>query len=80
MPPDRVLCCWTVTAGFRPQEAADRFFRTMVVTYEDWGGGDLPGRRLRAARRDEAVGYASKLMSDESFAWVNVEYRSSHDA
>lgn len=47
-----------------------------MVTYEDWGGGDVAGQRLRAARRDEAVSYASRLMSDESFAWVNLEYRS----
>lgn len=70
------LCSWTVTAGFEPQEAADRFTRTLVLTYEDWSGGDVPGQRLRAARREEAVGYASKLLSDESFAWVNLEYRS----
>lgn len=70
------LCRWEVTAGFGPEAAADRFTRMFVVTYEDWAAGDGPGQRLRAARRDEAVAYATTLMSDESFAWVRVDYRS----
>lgn len=77
MSDDDVLCVWMVTAGLEPATTAERFTRTMRVTYQEWAGGDVPGQRLRDARREEAVGYASRLMADESFSWVRMEYRSS---
>lgn len=76
---DDVLCRWVITSGFTLDASADRFTRTFVVTQGDWGEGDVAGQRLRAARRDEAVAYATKLMADESFCWVRMDYRS-HDS
>lgn len=70
----KTLCWWTVAAGFAQGETAERFARSFVVTYGDWSGGDVPGRRLRAARQQEAVSYASKLMADELLTWVTLEY------
>lgn len=70
------VCRWLVTAGFEPDSPAERFTRTFVVTPEDWGSGDVPGQRLRSSRQREATTYASRLMSDGAFAWVQVDYRS----
>lgn len=67
---------WSVTAGFEPDGSAERFTEAFVVTSEDWGGGDIPGRRLRASRQQEALTYLSKLMDEEAFAWVRMDYRS----
>lgn len=74
---EQVVCRWLVRAGFDADLAAKRFTRTFVVTREDWGSGDIPGRRLRAARQQEAIDYAGRLMSDEAFAWAQLDYVSS---
>lgn len=46
-----------------------------MVTDEDWGGGDVAGRRLRSSREQEAITYASRLMSDEALARIRLDYR-----
>lgn len=68
------LCWWTVAAGFAQGETAERLAKTLAVTVDEWRDGDLAGRRLRAARQQEAVSYASTLMSDELVGWVTLEY------
>lgn len=73
---DQSVCRWLVTAGFGGEAPADRFTRTFVVTHDDWGGGDVAGQRLRGARRQEALAYATRLMSDELLSWVRLDYRS----
>lgn len=73
---EKVVCRWLVTAGFEADFAAERFTRKFVVTREDWGGGDTAGRRLRAARRQEALAYVEQLMSDEAFTWALLDYLS----
>ena len=67
-------CRWDVTAGFTPGKPAERLREDFVVADEDWNDGDLPGRRLRDARRDAALSYAARLMSDEAICWVHVAY------
>lgn len=73
---EQVVCRWLITAGFEVGATAERFTRTFVVTAEDWGGGDIPGRRLRASRQQEAITYAEELMLDEAFAWARLDYLS----
>lgn len=72
--PGELFCRWEITAGFRPGEPVDRFSRLIAVRHDEWNGGDAAGRQVRDAREREALAYASRLMSDEAFAWVRVDY------
>lgn len=69
-----LFCRWEVTAGFRPGDVAERFNETFRVARDEWNDGDLPGRRLRDARRQAALDYATRLMSDEAICWVHLTY------
>lgn len=67
-----LFCSWKVTAGFRPGDTAERFNETFQVAHDEWNDGDLPDRRLRDSRQEQALDYAAKLMSDEAICWVHL--------
>lgn len=69
-----LFCSWKVTAGFQPGDVAERFNETFQVAHDEWNDGDLPGRRLRDARQEQALDYAARLMSDEAICWVHLTY------
>lgn len=69
-----LFCRWEITAGFRPGETVGRFSQLIAVRQDEWNGGDAAGRQVRDAREQEALDYAGRLMSDEAFAWVRLDY------